>query len=298
MTRVLLTGATGFVGGAALGRLLAAGHDVAATVRLGSALTSTHARLTVLPCDLSKLGEAATSICDFAPQAVIHSAWIGTENTNRDDPLFVAENLRCSLELLKLAKEAGCTRWIALGSQAEYSGGLDADITEDAPTFPTGGYGIGKLAACHMQRALCAKGGMSFAWLRLFASYGRDYKSSYVMPYLIDCFRRAEMPQLRTPNAVWDYIHVHDVADALLAVLEHPEADGIFNLGTGEGHTVGAIALMLAEMSDFADTPGLRRHIEQATDAPTRRVADISALKKQAEWQPRIDLNTGLRLCL
>jgi len=115
------------------------------------------------------------------------------------------------------------------------------------------------------------------------------------MPYLLECFRKGEMPILKTPHAVWDYIHVEDVAAATLAALAHPEARGVFNLGTGQGHSVGDIAEMLGDMLKFKDMDGLRAQINAAGDRPMRRVADIGRIKEAMRWKPAVELEEGLK---
>jgi len=301
LPNLLLTGASGFIGSALLQALLHRNYPVLALVRDPARLASLpHTEnLTILTCDLENItAQHAQQIIAFKPQAVIHTAWMGTENTDRNRPEFVHANLRSCLRLLEIAASAGCRHWIGFGSQAEYSPAIADKISETMPTFPDTAYGIAKLATAHTLKALCGAQDIRFAWLRLFASYGKNYHTSYVIPYLIECFRRKDIPLLKTPHAQWDYIHVDDVVCAAVAALEHPEAAGIFNLGNGIGYSIGDIAVCLAELMAFADMEGLRRQIEAAHDLPACRIANISHIRHSLGWQPQIDIREGLRRCI
>jgi len=293
--RILLTGATGFVGKAILRELIREEYQVMVLARNSQRLGSVSANVKICECALENITPDVVSVIStFAPEIVIHAAWMGTENTNRNAPEFVWLNLQSALQLFEITVAAGCGRWIAFGSQAEYSDGIAEDVSERMPTFPHSVYGATKLAVCHTLQALAVKQQIECVWLRIFASYGSEYKASYVMPYLHDCFSKQEMPVFKTPHAVWDYIHVDDVAGATMAALQAPKVHGIFNLATGVGHSIGEIALTMAEHCKFKDVAGLRRAIENVGDMPTRRVADINAIKHALNWKPEIALEKAL----
>ena len=145
--RVLLTGATGFVGSYALRRLLDAGHEVAVLVRPAAnpwRIADVISRATRVEGDLRDLAAAEPAIARFAPESVAHLAWGGVGNASRNDPAQV-ENLGPSLELVRLAARVGAGAFVGLGSQAEY-GPHEGAIDERAATRPTTLYGATKLA--------------------------------------------------------------------------------------------------------------------------------------------------------
>lgn len=285
--RILLTGASGVVGTALLPKLQAAGH----TVRT---LSRTPGKDSII-CDLAKVEAAEKPITGFAPDLVIHAGWAGTENTERNDPAFAEINVNAGMKLMEIATKAGCKRWIGFGSQAEYSPNLDGPIAEDAPCDPNSNYGRAKLALMQKQQAYARAHGVEFVWLRLFACYGKNYRPSYLISQLIAAMRRGETPDVKTPHAVWDYLHAEDAASAVLKVVEAPQAQGVYNLASGEKVTVGEIALILADALKFAQRDALAAAIKNNRTPATMRVADVAKFSRDFGWRPAISIHEGLR---
>ena len=185
--RVLLTGATGFIGSHVLRRLLDdESLRIAVLVRAKSAAGRIQDLLDPIQWiegDLAALGAAEAAIIDFAPDAVVHLAWHGVGNRLRNDDSQL-QNLTGTLALLRIAHRAGTQHWIGFGSQAEY-GPHNGIITEDAPTHPTTLYGVTKLSAGHYTRQLCGQCGLRYAWLRLFSAYGPKDDLNWMIPLVI-----------------------------------------------------------------------------------------------------------------
>lgn len=296
--RVVLTGATGVVGSAVLRALVADGHDSMVLVRDPSRIPPSP-RITPLTCDLSKIPPSlAGDIARFKPDCVIHASWHGSENSERNKPHHIESNIHASGYMLEAAIAAGCRRWIEFGSQAEYSPNLSGAIGEDAPTQPDNSYGAAKIAMCRTAATRCAEAGVHFSWLRLFTCYAREYKPGYIIPYLIETLRGGDMPSLRTPHAIWDCLHADDAAKAVLNVMSHPAPDGICNLASGHGVSVGDMALIIAEIVDFPQIEQLRDTIATNPTPTTQRVADISKFSTHFNWEPSITIREGLKRCL
>jgi nucleoside-diphosphate-sugar epimerase len=298
--RLLVTGATGFLGAHLLQRLAGEDDEVAVLVRPGAdawRIEPLRSRLKEIVGDLSKPDSYKDSVKEFAPEAVAHLAWSGVGNRHRNDVSQIEENLYGTLELLKVAREAGCGVWLGLGSQAEY-GPLNARIKEDAPTRPTTLYGATKLSACVLCEQLCRQLDVRFVWLRLFSSYGPMDDPGWMIPQLILKLLGRARPALTEGTQRWDYIYAADVAEAIYLTLKTPEASGVFNLGSGEAHALRRIVEHIRDLIDpslalgFGEVPFREdqvMHLEADTSrlharSPAERVPLAEGLAKTVEW--------------
>jgi nucleoside-diphosphate-sugar epimerase len=293
--RVLLTGATGFIGSYALRRLLAAGHQVAVLVRPGSnpwRIADVLDRARRVEGDLDRIAAIERPVRDFAPEAVAHLAWFGVGNRLRNDPGQV-DNIKATVELVRLADKAGAKQWVGLGSQAEY-GPRAEPIDEQAPTRPTTLYGISKLSACLLAGHLCGEAGMRFAWLRVFSTYGPKDDPGWMIPYLILELLRGNRPALTAGEQMWDYLYIEDAAEAVARAVGSPGASGVFNLGSGRGEPLRAIIERARDRIDPSLPLGFGE-VPYRPDQVMRLEARIDRLRAATGWGPQIGLDEGLR---
>ncbi len=295
MLRILLTGATGFVGSFVTRCLLARDCDVAVLVRPQSnpwRIADILPRLHMIRGDLADLSIVTNDICAFAPDVTVHLAWCGVGNLYRNDPQQVT-NLQISLSLLDAVHAAGCHSWVGFGSQAEY-GIYGHAMSEELPTNPATIYGATKLCAGLLAQRMCDLYDMRFVWLRLFSAYGPADDPGWMIPYVILTLLRGERPTLTAGEQRWDYLFVEDVAEATYRVATKVDVQGIFNLGSGETHTVRGIVERIRDLIDpslplgFGEMPyqpGQIMHLQ----------ADITKLQTVTGWKPRTTLDDGFR---
>src|SRR5437899_12029776 len=118
--RVLVTGATGFLGSHVTRALVARGADVTVLVRRGSdpwRVADVLPRLELVSADLAESEASARALQDAAPEVVCDLAWHGVGNRFHQDPSQVSANLQAHLDLLATAARAGCRRWIGRGPE-------------------------------------------------------------------------------------------------------------------------------------------------------------------------------------
>lgn len=294
--RVLLTGATGFVGSYVLQELLSRGIEVAILLRPDSNPWRISAELnncTIIEGGLADTHQIENSVKQFLPDALIHLAWEGVENQHRNSDKQLQDNFIYSQRLFELCISAKVRTIIGTGSQAEY-GPANCPLSEDAPTNPTTLYGISKLATCHLLRVLCEQQGVRHVWHRIFSSFGPKDNTTWFIPMLINKLMRGESPALTEGTQLWDYVYVEDVARAIVVSLLESNCQGIFNIGSGKSCTIRDIAIKLRDSLN----PSLQLGFGQVPFRPDQVMflqADISRLKNILNWQPQVSLQEGLQ---
>lgn len=293
--RCFLTGAAGFLGSATARRLLDRGHVVAGLTRPGSSrfrLSDVEANIEWIEGSLSDVDDLKDRIAAFAPDTVIHVGWTGVAGADRDDPTQF-RNVEIAVRLAAIAREIGCGTFIGIGSQAEY-GRFEGPVAETAPTNPTSFYGIAKLAAARATEQLCERGGIRWAWLRVFSLYGPRDHGSWLIPSLITRVARGERPSLTRCEQTWDFLHVDDAAAAIVDVAETDAAAGVFNLAAGSAPPLLETARLLRDMVDPAVPLGIGE-VSYRPNQIMRFEADVSRLAAATKWKPSRSLEDGLR---
>lgn len=290
--KLLVTGAGGFVGAAVVRAGLDAGHDVIATGRSSAPGRLRGVAAAYHAVDLSDAAALGALMDAERPDVIVHSAWEGVSGAARGSDVQFA-NIGRTCTLIDAAIAAGARKFVGIGSQAEY-GRFDRRITEaDLPT-PTMLYGAAKLAALHLIRQRMEAAGRTFAWLRIFSTYGPNDNPNWLIPGALAEMRAGRAPKLTAGTQKWDYLHVDDVARGILAAAVTPAATGVFNLSSGIGTPVRTV---IETLRDHA-APGLELKFGEIPFGPTQIMhleGDNSRLKAATGWTPQIDIRDGLK---
>lgn len=295
--KLIVTGASGFLGAAVTAAALRDGHDVIAvarreySARLCKIERSDGGRLVRRVLDLTDSNAFEALLRDACPDVVVHSAWAGLTGAERD-AFDQIDQMQACCRLVAAAAHAGVGKFIGIGSQAEYgmTGGRTDETTLPQPSTL---YGAAKLSAGILGARISAAVGMDFAWLRLFAVYGPGDNDNWLIPATTAQLLRREQPRLTLGTQVVDYLHVDDAARAVLAVATTRGADGVFNLASGNAVTVRALVEQLRDLA----APGMRLDFGAVSFAPNQVMhihGAIDRLCAATDWQPAIPLDVGL----
>jgi nucleoside-diphosphate-sugar epimerase len=293
--RCLVTGASGHVGSYLARCLIQHGAEVFVLVRPQSdlwRLADVMEQVTVLHGDLSNV-PAAGGISEAAPDVVFHLAWYGVTNYYRNHPEQIIQNVTGSLQLFQAAQAAGCRCWVGVGSQAEY-GPHSGLLTEDLPVQPTTAYGVSKLCVGMLTEKLCEMAGIRYVWLRLLATYGPKDDERHLIPTVIQQLLAGKKPALTPGEQKWDYLYVEDAAEAIYRVAITAQAQGVYNLGSGEAYPVRDIVTRIRDMIDPSLPLGLG-DVPYRPDQVMHLQAGISRLQSAIDWAPTTDLDEGLQ---
>lgn len=291
--RIVITGATGFIGSAILEEFLRVGAQVTVLLREESDCQRISSKTGFESLIYHSLSDQniIEGIKAFQPNVFIHCAWRGVGGDERNEDFQIVDNIPLTLDSVKLAKVTGCKQWIGLGSQAEY-GNQNRVLDEGAPLLPTTIYGRAKLSAGIAALALCDTYGITGTWMRVFSTYGPGDAPYWFIPYVLKEFMADRVPKLTGCEQLWDYLHVSDAARAIVAVASNG-AGGIFNLGSGTALQLkDYIELMrISVRSNLSPEYGA---IPYRNDQVMHLQADIRKLEKEVGWQPIIQFGEGI----
>ena len=296
--RCLVTGASGHLGSYLTRRLLETGHAVTVVVRPQSELwrlADVLDDITVIRGELEDIDRAEAELIAAAPEVVFHLAWYGVTSRFKNELRQIESNLLGSVRLLQIAQRAGCTCWVGLGSQAEY--GVQSGITgEDLPLRPKTLYGATKLSVGFLTRQLCDLAGTRYVWLRLLSAYGPKDDPDHLIPLVIMKLLAGEKPALTLGEQWWDYLYVEDVIEAACQAAQQSHVQGVYNLSSGQAHTVRDIVTRVRDMID-ADLPLGFGEIPYGPGQIMRLQGEgtNSAFCRATGWIPKVGLDEGLR---
>jgi UDP-glucose 4-epimerase len=302
--RILVVGGAGYIGSHAVRHLLGSGHEVWAFDNLvfGHERAVPQGRLIVGTLDDSRMLE--TTLRDLKIEAVMHfAAFAAVPESVAEPAKYYRNNVVGSLNLLDAMRATGVSRIVFSSTCAIYGIPETVPITESTPPRPINPYGFTKLA---IERALAdyaAAYGFGTAALRYFnacgaaedATIGEDHRpESHIIPLVLQVAlgQRSQITitgtDYPTPDGscIRDYIHVEDLADAHLRVLERlqPGVALAYNIGTGVGASVREVVAAAERVTGrpISVVEGPRR----AGDPPVL-VAAAEAARRDLGWTPR-----------
>lgn len=293
--RVVVSGASGFVGANVARRLLAHGHEVHLLLRPGFRTWRVDAlrdRVHLESVDLAERERLARWLRDVRPHWVMHLAAHGAYPTQTDLPLMIRTNVEGTANLLFGALEAGCEAFVNSGSSSEY-GVKGRPPREDALLEPNSDYAVTKASATLLCRSVARREGIHAPTLRLYSIYGPWEEPSRLWPTLIREALRGSLPELVQPDTARDFCWVEDAVDAyLLAARRGVEPDGIYNVGTGRQTTVGELVDLVRRRFELEVEPAWGRYPARSWDTSSW-CADPSRLLSQG-WGPPLTVPEGL----
>lgn len=223
-----ITGASSFIGVELCRYLSDNGHSVIAMSRRENEYLEEIAKeghLEVFRADMQTLPELAK---DINADVFVHLAWAGTTHEERNNPVVHEENVRLSLECVKLAKHMGCKLYVDAGSQAEY-GIVSGIITEGTPCNPFSAYGKGKLKMYQESRVLTKELGLKYIHLRILSVYGENDHDETLIKSALKKLKAGEPIEMRSGGQKWNYVYVKDAARQIAEFSFHAIMNKEFN---------------------------------------------------------------------
>jgi nucleoside-diphosphate-sugar epimerase len=289
MKRVIITGATGFIGRQALKHVDRKNFEIhcvtTKNVKSGNQGIIWHT------ADLLNAQECNDLFNAVNPTHLLHFAWY-TEPGKYPVSEKNIDWLNASLLMLKHFGRCNGERVTFAGTCFEYDlqyGFCSENVTPDRPKTM---YGICKNSLRQVSESFCAQNDISFSWGRIFFLYGPHEPPSRLVPSVIISLLKDEQAKVSHGKQIRDFLHSEDVASAMVALLES-DVKGIVNIGSGVPvsikDVVHKISVMLGrtELVRFGTIP-------TPEEDPPLIVADVRRLTEEVGWKPRYNLDNGL----
>lgn len=292
MSKIIVTGANGFIGKHVLELLRTTNHQVCAlTTSVENKINCN--TITWYEVDLLNTQD----IEDFFDQTkdvthLLHLAWDTTPGQYWTSSLNL-KWVQGSLFLFNRFCAEGGKRIVGTGTCAEYDLTLGICKEEHTALAYTTTYGSCKNVLQHMLESYRSTYQISTAWARLFYMYGPQEHPSRLVPSVIGSLLQGQMANCSHGKQIRDYLYVKDVASALISLLDH-EICGPVNIGSGIPYRLEEI---INEIGAFIQRPDLVRlnAIKAPEQEPPIIVADVHKLTEQVGWLPSYSMQEGLR---
>ncbi len=290
MKKVLVTGATGFVGRHSLPRLLESGYEVHA-VHSQRAPDALNRDIVWHRANLLEPNEIASLVGKVRPSHLLHFAWYAVPGKYWTAP----ENLawvRATINLMQVFSDHGGQRAVMAGSCAEYDWKFDHCSELFTPCRPATLYGACKHGTQLLLDAWSRQMGLSSAWGRIFFLYGPGEYPSRLVPSVIQSLLRNEPALCTHGNQLRDFMHVTDVAAAFVELLGS-EVKGAVNIASGVSTTLEEVIHAIADHLNKRDLVRLGA-VPAPAGEPDALIADIGRLRDEVGFRPRYGLKQGI----
>jgi nucleoside-diphosphate-sugar epimerase len=293
--RILLTGATGFIGRRLATRLIARGDSVLAVGRRPCRIAG--AEDMQVPHLEPESIERALERTSF--DAVVHLAAAGVNPADRDEKTLMTMNSILPGMMISIAAKRGAKAVVMTGSCAEYQAvRVEEALTEQSALETRKLYGASKAAGGILALAQGAVHHIPVAVVRLFNVFGPGEAPYRLLPSLLQSLIAGRPIGLSAGTQVRDFIYIDDVCAGLVAVLEtsirHELPSGAYNLATGKGNTVADFARATSRLTGADEALLEFNALPLRPDDMPYVLGDASLLKKHCGWTPTFTMKDGI----
>jgi nucleoside-diphosphate-sugar epimerase len=288
-SRVLVTGATGFLGSHCLAPLVARGFEVVALYR--ERAPQEQPGVQWVRGDVMDRAGMRALLERYVPKGLLHLAWFVEPGKLMADPSNLSW-VAASLDLIRAFRENGGERCTVSGSCYEYDWRFGYCVENLTPCEPDTLYGAAKDSLRRAFLAYCDVSALSGSWGRAFFMYGpREHPARLVSSVIISLLRG--LPAKSSHGLqVRDYLHIQDVADGIVALFTS-QAGGAYNIAAGTSTTIREIVELLGKITGRSDLLQIGALPARANDAPLV-LGDGRRTLNDVGWKPRLTLEAGL----
>ena len=303
--RIVITGATGFIGRNTAKRFLEQGADVFVLVRQQSKqkdLLPVHENLHIVDGALEDIMEAAETI-GYA-DAFLHFAWGGVNREEIDSPIVQQKNIDWSLECVKAAGKLGCKVFMDAGSRVEYGIKEDGVMSEHMSCDPVNAYGKAKLEFYRQAKPLCKEQNMTYYHLRFFSVYGAGDHPWSIISTLVRDLPQGKTVSLSACMHRWNFMDIEDASRAIAELCRHSDcvAQGHSEIVNIASEDTRRLREFVEEIHRLCEKKGQLEYgtFVQAKEGALSICQTVDVLKRLTEntWKEQVTFEEGIKRML
>ncbi len=297
-SRVLITGATGFIGANLLRRCLKEGAQVCILACAGSAnwrIADVKKEAVEYEVDVRDYARLENVVSKVRPEIVFHLAAYGVYPFQSDNSLIMNTNVLGTANLLNACRKNGFKRFVATGTAVEY-GVKSSPLVETDLLEPVTDYGVSKAASTLLCQAVGRREDLPITILRLFTPFGDfEEKGRLISTVITSCLKKRAL-KLAVPGFVRDFSYISDVVDAFINVADNSNSAGngeIYNIANGREYTIGQAVEIMLKLLNSKIKPEWGSLAPHGVKAGVQQ-ADISKAGRVLNWSPKYSFEQGL----
>lgn len=294
--KVLVTGATGFIGSHMAQRMVEENARVSVLVRETSdiwRLEGIRDDISINRANVRDYWQVDNCIKKIKPDYVFHMSAYGVDSRQKDYFMAAETNILGIVNLMNSLKQTGCQKFLNIGSCMEY-GDKKEIIKEGAFLEPFNIYGSTKAAATIIAHQLAAENGIDIVTLRAFGIFGENEGKHKFFPHIILSLLNGSEVNLTACEQYRDYCYIDDIIDGfILAAKDQKSKNEIFNIGSGTIHPLKYYVDMVYALMKNTSKPKYGA-IPYRPDEVWKPHPDIAKIRSRLKWQPKVSLKEGL----
>lgn len=294
MKNVIITGADGFVGYNTVKCFLGHGCEVLAVDILDKPNRLTEEKgLTYKKIDINNKAELLENIESDKYDTFIHFAWAGSAGPARVDYNLQMQNAISTVECMKAAKELGCTRFVCAGSimEKEVVAAVNAQGIKPGMGYI---YGMGKLIAHHMCKAVAAEIGIELVWPMITNAYGVGELSPRFVNTTIRKIIDKEPLQFTAATQNYDFVYIDDVAYAFYLIAKNGKPFCEYMIGSSDAKPLKEFIVEMVNACDNTLTPVFGDIPFTGTDMPLETFSTADT-EKDTGFKAKISFAEGTK---
>lgn len=293
--KVIVTGATSFIGSALIRQLKKGSGGILAVVSPDSPRKNRIHQsdsVKIVECDLANFDRLKVDDKEQV-ETIFHIGWSNRFHNARYNTEGQLRNVEYLKKVIVMADKVGCKKILGVGSQAE-CGRISSVLSETTPDQPETAYAVAKCQAYAKGMELCGRYGIEFFWPRLLSAYGPGDKMRTMIMSCLSAATYKKKIEFTKCEQIWDYIYVDDVADALIKIVNKGVPGVKYTIASGQGRPLKDYICDIAEITGASwILEGIGKR-EYAEDQVMYLTGNIQRLTEDTGFEPKVSFKKGI----